>query len=79
MKTQEIKLHGGPLGGQTVAIQEGLHFFRIVGEPKPREHIAGETLAELAMRIETRSGGYSRVGSSSDFEWDGWEPSERAH
>ena len=69
---QNIRLHGGPMHGQTVAVEDGKHSIKIV---KPVMLPPNYTQADIdkADTIPTREGRYSRVGNSTDFEWDGWQ------
>ena len=69
--TQEVKLHGGPMHGQLVALADGIHHFHIaapLGDPFRDFQEGTEKVEEVA----TQRGSYSRVGKTQDFEWDGW-------
>jgi hypothetical protein len=64
-----VQLHGGPMHGQRVTVQEEWNHFHITEPPSP---------AALAFPSETpvpvRKGTYSQVAyQPRDFEWDGWK------
>lgn len=71
-----IQLHGGPNHGERRSIQQNRDHFHILGViPGNVDHILkpAEDGEDLSLReIPKREGMYSRVGRSSDFEWDGW-------
>lgn len=69
---QDIKLHGGPMHGETVTIpglQDCLHIVTTRG-PVP-EWTPGTPFPENKL-VETEEGTYTRVRSTTDFEWIGW-------
>ncbi|AUX83385.1 hypothetical protein FDJ34_gp47 [Microbacterium phage Eleri] len=68
---QQITLYGGPMHGQSFALEDGLDHFHI-REMLPPEFKYGET-GSPGDTLKTREGTYSRVGRSrTEFEWDGW-------
>lgn len=66
---QHIKLHGGPMHGKEVALQDGVNFFHIA---KPLDPIGIYAEADAPIESNIKQGTYSRVRDSTDFEWDGW-------
>lgn len=66
---ETVHLHGGPEHGTTRCIESAVSPIVIYGAPPmpmPGLVTAG------TQTIGPRVGQYSRVGNSSNFEWDGW-------
>jgi hypothetical protein len=57
--------------GQTVALKDDVDFFRVV-KPDEEDTTKKWSDATLPEPVSTRTGMYSRVGRSQEFEWDGW-------
>lgn len=69
---QTIRLHGGPRHGIMVALEDDQNHFHVMEEVfDPMTFLEDPDTEEDAV-IEVRTGMYSRVGKSGDFEWDGW-------
>lgn len=66
-----ITVHGGPWHGRITSIPDGRDHFHILqptGEPRDMVDDPEATIETLPIK----EGMYSRVGSTHDFEWDGW-------
>ena len=68
--TQRITLHGGPAHGETVALEKDVNVLEVHGVCMNQTD-TGEFKRNEEIPVKT--GQYSRVGSTSDFEWDGWD------
>ena len=68
--SQIVRLHGGPGHQKHLTIADGLNHFHVVGDPAPIADVTDDEAAPVA--LEFRKGTYSRVGKTTDFEWDGW-------
>lgn len=70
---QTIHLHGGPWHGQTHALEDGRDHFHVLSPMTPAEIFKkAKDDGSAISRVPKKEGTYSRVGSSQDFEWDGW-------
>jgi len=64
-----VKLHGGPRHGEEHEVVPGARTVWIARQ-LPAAYVSR---MELPPSSGLQEGRYSRVGDSSDFEWDGWQ------
>jgi hypothetical protein len=69
-----VKLHGGPMHGKKIELENGQDHFH-VAEPVqlPEDFYAGGGPDPAITEVPFREGMYSQVaGCPEDYEWDGW-------
>lgn len=69
---REVKLWGGPMHGQTVALEPGRAIVKTM-RPDPRVELTAAHGTD-AVPIPVQVGYYTPVsGIVGEFEWDGWQ------
>jgi len=69
---KQVLLHGGPLNGKWMMLDDNVNHFHIEEFTPPSQ---AQYRGELPAEPETRIGTYSQVSgieNRQNFEWDGW-------